>query len=357
MTCARHRLWTLRRRRSWIDDVVTYRKLSAAVRAYFVPEDLGPAVLTGPGVAAKDRLTHYDRALTELPEFSENTLRPAEPGRHYFFRRGERAWVEIPEELTESRRPPVRHPTDGRSRLNGKPIRITRRDLEDTAAWLMDRERDFPDIKSRNWLEHLGDVNFDVLEPDGSKYLERKSFTLDGLLNAVGIVGAGKSTPMVLIAVWAARRPSALRTTLVVGDVAEQLRFYLDLRDVLGRDQASPVIGFSTRGRHIQNLHRRLAAQGRTSLIDHRGEVGFNDLSTACPVDALREDDHGEPTRLIDAPCIGLYPVGNDDGDEADDPPVPSKARGCPVGTTAHATPPHAPWSARGSGSRTWPRW
>lgn len=330
VTCARHRLWTLRRRRSWIDDVMTYRKLSAQVRAYSVPEDLGPAVFTGPGATAADRLTHYDRALTELPEFSENTLRPAEPGRYYYFRRGKPTWVEIPEDLVESRRPPVRHPTDGHSRLSRESIEITRNDLEATARWLMDRELDFPHIEPRNWLEHLGDVNFDVLAPDGSAYVERESFTLDGLLNAVGIVGAGKSTLMVLIAVWAARREPALRTTLVVGDVAEQLRLTAYLRDVLGPDLASPVIGFSTRGRHIQNLHRRLAAQGRASLIDHRGEVAFGDLSTACPLDALREDDTGEPTRLIDAPCNGLHPVREGD-DDADDPPTPTNTRGCPV--------------------------
>ncbi|MFC4084939.1 pPIWI_RE_Z domain-containing protein [Amycolatopsis samaneae] len=331
VTCARHRLWTLRRRRSWIDHVATYRKLSAQVRAYSVPEDLGPAVLTGPGGAAKDRLTHYDRALTELPEFSRNALRPAEPGRHYFFRRGKPAWIEIPEDLTASHRPPVKHPVDEHSRLNGKPIEITRDDLKDAAKWLMGRERALPQIEPRNWLEHLGDVNFDVLEPNGSKYTERQSFTLDGLLNAVGIVGAGKSTLMVLIAVWAARNDPALRTTLVVGDVAEQLRLTAYLRDVLGLGAASPVIGFSTRGRHIQNLHRRLAAQGRATLIDHRTEVAFGDLSTACPIDALREDGTGEPTRLIDAPCTGLHPSDEGEADALDDLPALTKARGCPV--------------------------
>lgn len=330
VTCARHRLWALRRRRTWIDDVTTYRKLSAAVRAYSVPENLGAAVFTGPGSVAADRLIHYDRALTELPEFSQNALRLAEPGRHYFFRRGKPAWVQISEDLVGGARPPVEHPTDSHSRLSEKPIEITRKDLESTAQWLMERERDFPHIEQRHWLNHLGDVNFDVLEPDGSAYVERGSLTLDGLLNAVGIVGAGKSTLMVLIAIWAARRDPQLRTTLVVGDVAEQLRLTTYLRDVLGSDRASPVVGFSTRGRHIQNLHRRLAAQGEASLIDHRGDVSFDDLSTACPVDALREDGRPEPTRLIDAPCTGLYPA-EDDSDDVDESPAPSKARGCPV--------------------------
>ncbi|WP_158884552.1 hypothetical protein [Amycolatopsis anabasis] len=328
VTCARHRLWPLRRRRTWREAVKAYRKLSPQVRAYQVPKDLGPATFTGPGDTAADRLAHYDLALAELPEYSENAMRLAEPGPHYFLRRGKRARVDIPVDLVATPRKPVSHPIDTRSRVNGGPVEISREELKRTAEWLMDRERELPDVRSRNWVEHLEDVNFGVLAPDCSTYVESESFWLDGLLNAVGIVGAGKSTLMILIAVWAARQKPT-RVTLVVGDVAEQLRLTEYLRAVLGRDVAAPVIGFSTRGRHIQGVHRRLAAQGRTSLLDHRGEAAFDDLNTTCPIDALRHDDTGEPTRLIDAPCVGFHPA--DDEDEEDDQPVRSMARGCPL--------------------------
>ncbi|KOV76890.1 hypothetical protein ADL03_42335 [Nocardia sp. NRRL S-836] len=331
VACARHRLWPLRRRQAWRDALDAYRQLDAQVRAYTVPEDLGPAVFIGPGDTATDRVKHYDRALSELPEHLGHTMLMAEAGPYHFLRWGKRTTIDIPGDLVEDMPVAERHPVDRLTAFNGDPVDIRRAELLDTAEWLVGREYELGFDPIRDWVSHLRDVLFDVLEQDGSRYVEAESFRLDGLVNAVGIVGAGKSTLMQLIAVWAARHPRSPHVTIVVGDVAEQLRLTEYLCSVLGTAAAAPVIGFSTRGRHIQGLHRRLTAQGRTSLIDHRGEPGFDLLSTACPLDALRPETKREPTRLLDAPCVGLHVPSDDEPDEDDDRPVRGRPRGCPL--------------------------
>ena len=68
--------------------------------------------------------------------------------------------------------------------------------------------------------------------------------------NLVGMVGAGKSTLMTLLAVWA--HQNGLRITLVVGDVAEQLTL-TELFRTLGLS-AALVQGDTTRPQHTQRL-------------------------------------------------------------------------------------------------------
>ena len=118
------------------------------------------------------------------------------------------------------------------------------------------------------------------------------------------MVGAGKSTLMTLIAVLGARK--GLRTTLVVGDVAEQLALSALFRG-LGLP-AAPVLGATTREQHAGRLHRRLAARGQGSLLAH-DDPGFDYLSTVCVVDALRGLEATEPLRYADAPCTSLHPA------------------------------------------------
>ncbi|GAA3422522.1 hypothetical protein [Streptosporangium vulgare] len=155
-----------------------------------------------------------------------------------------------------------------------------------------------------DWERRLAALSLDTRTDDGRGFAPAEVLGLDGLLHLVGMVGAGKSTLMSLIAVWAAGR--GMRTTLVVGDVAEQLTLTALFRE-LGL-AAAPVLGTTTRETHVQRLHRRLAARAPGSLLTH-DHPGFDDLSTVCVVDALRGNEAVEPLRYADAPCTGLHPA------------------------------------------------
>jgi hypothetical protein len=76
---------------------------------------------------------------------------------------------------------------------------------------------------------------------------------IDGILDLVGMVSAGKSTPLDVLAVCAAR--SGLHTTLVGGDVRSVLR-KVELFTVLGIE-AAPVLRSTTLSTHLERQRRQ----------------------------------------------------------------------------------------------------
>ncbi|WP_414506538.1 hypothetical protein [Streptomyces sp. NEAU-L66] len=328
LTAARHLLWPLRRRRMWEQSLEAYLQLPERLRAYRVPPGGGPARSISPPVAAH-RFAVYDAALGRLPEFSTNPLPQATDGTYRFMDRRRHTSVTVPAELIlepapghalDAGRPRSAGPagaggpdgantasgkreTNGPGRPLGVPLDVPLDELVDTARW-MDTEERRRGLAPGNWADRLAKLDLDTRTPDGTAFEESRTLTLDQLTHLVGMVGAGKSTLMTLIAVWAHR--NELRITLVVGDVAEQLTL-TDLFRGLGL-RASLVQGSTTRQQHTQRLHRRLAARGAHSLLTHTSRT-FAHLSTACPLDALRGLDAAEPLRYADAPCGGLHPV------------------------------------------------
>ncbi|WP_239405659.1 hypothetical protein [Frankia sp. Cj3] len=302
LSCARHLLWTMRRRRTWHQSLEAYRQVPEHLRGYRLPLDGGPARRLEP-TAAGDRFSTYDNALENLPAFALRPLTLAGPGSHRFTDRRRRTSVTIPEQLC----PPTTiagHDLMTASASNGGPLDIPLAELADTAQWMDETERQLGGRSQGDWAQRLSDLQLDRRTDDGTRFKEAKVLHLDRLLHLVGMVGAGKSTLMIIIAVWAARR--RLRTTLVVGDVAEQLTLVTLFRELLGQDAAAPVLGSTTRERNVQRLHRRLAAKGLPSLL-HHDDPGFDDLSTACAIDALRGAEAAEPLRYADAPCSDLH--------------------------------------------------
>lgn len=315
LTAARHLLWPLRRRRMWDQSLEAYLELPERLRAYRVPAGGGPARSVSPPVAAH-RFAVYDAALGRLPAFSTNPLPHAGEGAHRFMERRRHASVTVPAELVLEPAPghdlgagrPGTHgsnqssgPVEAGASDDSLPVPLT--ELADTARW-MDEEEQRRGLKPGNWAERLTKLDLDTRTADGTAFEEAHTLTLDQLTHLVGMVGAGKSTLMTLMAVWA--HDKKLRTTLVVGDVAEQLTL-TELFRGLGL-RASLVQGGTTRQQHTQRLHRRLAARGVRSLLAHTSPT-FAHLSTACPLDALRGLDAAEPLRYADAPCGGLHPV------------------------------------------------
>ncbi|MEU7316462.1 hypothetical protein [Streptomyces sp. NPDC007083] len=300
LAAARHLLWPMRRRRMWQQSLDAYLALPERLRIYRVPEPGDPARRVSPRVAA-DRIAVYDAALGNLPDYSSKPLPQAEAGEHRFVdRRGRRTSVTIPAELVQE--PFPAHALTAERKGTAGPLEVPIDELGEVARW-MDMEERERGLKAGNWTERLKNLDLDVRTEDGKEFESAGALPLDGLTHLVGMVGAGKSTLMTLLAVWAHRK--GLHITLVVGDVAEQLNL-TELFRGLGLS-AAPVQGGTTRPQHTQRLHRRLAARGEHSLLSHTGTV-FNHLSTACPLDALRGLDASEPLRYTDAPCGALHP-------------------------------------------------
>lgn len=300
ITAARLRLWKLRRRRTWLQSLEAYWQLPERLRRYREPGEGEPMRAVIPTILS-DRHEHYDAQLATLPGFDVDAPEPAGPGQHRFIERRRPTSVTIPDEAIQ---PPAEpHDLTAIPVATHAPLTVALDELAGVAQW-MDKEARSRGMKDGNWQGRLADLQLDVLAANGSEFVPSDTLTLDGLVHLVGMVGAGKSTLMTLIAVWAHKKK--LRTTLIVGDVAEQLSLTAMLRR-LGLS-ATPVLGGSTRERHAARLHRRLATKRPESLLAH-DDPGFDDLSTACPLDALRGLEAARPLRYSDAPCAGLHPV------------------------------------------------
>ncbi|MFD9518823.1 hypothetical protein [Streptomyces sp. NPDC059979] len=318
ITAARHLLWPLRRGHAWRQAIEAYRLVPAHLRAYEVPpvgEGTPPRPLLP--VVSPGRIDVYDRALRGLPDFVRRPLPLAPAGRSTFRELRRASSVMIPEDLAFAR--PRGHELDSDRAGRSVPLTITRAELAATARWMDETERAEAVERPGDWERRLAELRLAPRDPDGRGFTDSNAMRVDGLFHLVGMVGAGKSTLMTLLAVWAARLPVPLRTTLVVGDVAEQLRLCA-LFASLGLD-AAPLLGTSTRETHVQRLHRRLASRGLDNLLDH-DDRGFDELSTVCVVSGLRGTDHAEPLRYSDAPCTGLVPEqqAQDDEQAPDDP-------------------------------------
>ncbi|MGX1808346.1 pPIWI_RE_Z domain-containing protein [Nocardia sp. NPDC055321] len=303
---ARHLLWTLRRNRLWQQGLEMYDSLPERLRGYRIVSADAPARRIEPMIAA-GRFAVYDAALESLPALDRNPLPLAAVGTSRFVDRRRRTSVTLPEELVLT--PAAGHDLEETRKAAGDPLTVPLAELAEIAKWMdtTETERNFP--RRGNWESRLVDMKLDARTDDGLGFAKASALRLDRLVHLVGMVGAGKSTLMTLIAVWGARQ--GLRTTLVVGDVAEQLTLTalfraLDL-------SAAPVLGPTTRERHVQRLHRRIAARSGQSLLMH-DDPGFVDLSTVCVLDAQRGLDAREPLRYVDAPCTALHPLPSKGG-------------------------------------------
>ncbi|MFE3873038.1 hypothetical protein ACFXPX_01410 [Kitasatospora sp. NPDC059146] len=300
---ARQLLWTLRRRRLWQQSLDAYRRLPERLRAYRVPVAGGPAHRVEPRVAGR-RLAVYDDALESAAPFSRVPLPQAAAGSHRFTEQRRYTSVTIPESLILSA--PDGHDLEAGRPGEGGPIDVPLAELMVTAQWMDQQERG---RTQKHWEDRLKSLRLDTRRSDTVRFEPATVLRLDHIVHLIGMVGAGKSTLMVLIAVWAALR--GLRTTLVVGDVAEQLALTAQFRELFHARpdlDAAPVMGGTMRERHTQRVHRRLAGRGKSSLLLHESPA-FTDLSTACPLDALRGLDAHAPLRFADAPCAGLHPA------------------------------------------------
>jgi hypothetical protein len=320
---ARHYLWDMRRRRAWQRAVEGYLTVPVQYRGYElarideVPERLDPAHAGG-------RFHDFELLLSTPPVFERQKLPVATAGEYWFPVRDRRYSVVFTEDLLDGS-PRQGHDIEAAPLGGGEPIEADWKELEAAAAEMDSIEADDPDCAKNQWAHRLARVKLLVRDEQAGRFAPSRTLRIDSLLNLVGMVGAGKSTLRDILTYWAAKR--GLRVTLVVGDVAEELAI-VELFRVL-KIEAAPIIGHSTREKHIQRLHRRVATAGAPSMLAHE-HSGFTHLSSACALDALRGLNAAAPLRIGEAPCQQLYPVKATtapsvrsalQGDEEDDAP------------------------------------
>ncbi|WP_035793732.1 pPIWI_RE_Z domain-containing protein [Kitasatospora mediocidica] len=290
---ARQSLWTWGRRLAWTEALEDYQRLDRQLRAYDVTAPDHPAVRRPALSVAPDRWEVYDRLLQAAPVFASRPLAFADAGRHAFPIGRHLTSVRLPDITLP---PPVRHDLAAPPVNKGEPLTFKWRELLETAAFMDAR-------KPANWVGRLKDVRL-FARQDG-RFRRSRSFEVARIQHLLGIVGAGKSTLRDVLAVHLARQ--GLRVTVVVGDVAEQLRL-VRLYNTYVPDSSAPVIGASSRQQHAERLHRRLVGSGRRNLLAH-DDPGFDYLSTSCAVNALRHEEGQLDDDLLaftEAPCTRL---------------------------------------------------
>ncbi|MBF6172367.1 hypothetical protein [Nocardia blacklockiae] len=307
---ARHLLGPLRTRRDWETGIRSYRSVAEDLRGYRIDSD-GHASVRSVSIADR-RFSDYDKALDSPPGLSRQTMRTAPAGQYVTFSRARPVSVEIPESLALLPKPSGHQLA---ARTDRKPLTFTWEELAATAAMLDRREEDAKLADRGNWARLFARLRLRVREHD--EFADSQHLTIGGILHLIGMVGAGKSTLMKLLAVCAAERK--LRVTLVEGDVLSCLRTSAWLDSV--RVSAAPIVGASAQHRHINRMHQVHAATAADGMaltgFPHAADL----LSTACGLDALRPTT--TPWEFQDAPCRDKLTEPGE-GDAA-------KRFGCPI--------------------------
>lgn len=344
---ARYYLAGLRRRHLWLQRLERYMAVDQQYRGYDLDSVESVARRRSPSLAP-GRFSVYDQALDGLAVVLGEELPLASAGQQKFSAGRRELSVNIPENLVTDEIPagmPLRAGKAGK----GEPITVTRADLLDAARAMEAAERDNKVARPRDWVRDLEHVEMSLAAAlsftgDGFVHTEDWELTVDNLFHLVGMVGAGKSTIMHLLTYHCVVK-LGLKVTVVVGDVAESLKTVATFNG-LGSEliSAAPIVGRSTRERHIQRLHRRQHSAGKASMLEHTSPA-FDFLSSACPIDALRGYEGAEPLRVHEAPCERLIPIGttttrdplavesNNDTEPAPARKASRKPCGCPLWT------------------------
>ncbi|MGW2294832.1 pPIWI_RE_Z domain-containing protein [Streptomyces violaceorubidus] len=300
---ARHYLLNLRRRREWRLALEAYIRVPQELRGFDLESADCVPVRRAPARAPR-RFERYEEVLASPPPYALRRLPLAQAGEYVFPVRDRRYAVTFTEDILQNAET-AGHDIQTLPTGEGKPLGVTWAELERAAHRMDEIEAGQEGVPLSCWAARLARVELLVRDEDEGAFTAGGTLRVDGLLHLVGMVGAGKSTLRDILTFWAVKE-RGLRITVVVGDVAETLAVteLLNRLDVC----AAPVLGQSTRERHIQRLHRRIASTGAPNLLTHRHD-GFAYVNSACPLDALRGVEAERPLRIGEAPCGNLYSV------------------------------------------------
>jgi hypothetical protein len=256
----------------------------------------------GPAYAT-NRITIFDQVLTDPVQYKEKSLRMASPGRLTFRTTRQKprtVTVDLDADLVAAAtQTPI--PQLDTTRRTRQPIEVTFEQLQQTADTLDYRmnvrnSTTTPGIW-RTLLEQV--IRWRRIDSDGKLSLPNSNpIRWQGMLHLAGMVGAGKSTLMKLLAAHGALTGQC-RTTLVVGDTITAINLADELNRLLADSDspvAVPLVGRTTRSNHLQRLY-----QSSDFRPDH---WGLRWLDTRCPVQGLVVDS--DPLQPGDEPCERL---------------------------------------------------
>ncbi|TCC36273.1 transposase [Kribbella speibonae] len=288
---ARAILWRTQRPYGWEATLRAYLTAPEEVRGYSLDEE-GRPVDRSCRVAV-DRWQLYERLLTEPLAFESTAVKFAEPGDYRMSSTARGIGIPIPDDLPEAPIP-AHHDLSVRRR---EVVEVPWQDLVETASG-MDEEDRRAGRPNSHWAERLDDVTLQVRMSDDTFSDDVGVLRIDRILHLVGLVSVGKSTLVMVLAVWAAQHDR--RVTIVAGDNSAAMRMahHLSGYDAV---KAAPVMG-QNRTRHTERLHRlQPPPSGRLIPVD---AFGFDLVSTACALDAVRGGP--QPLAVREAPCQHL---------------------------------------------------
>ncbi|MBA3822668.1 MAG: hypothetical protein H0X24_02045 [Ktedonobacterales bacterium] len=323
-------------RYSWRQALATYMQVDSALRLYDVSADLATfADRSARLTVAANRQLLYTMTLRQPVPLLSKPLPPGPVGQEYRYEERPRPLsVRIPAEIPPLP-PVVGHPVGGNQ--DNPPIRLTWRQLVQTAEAMEERwQTAGTEVPSPEWAKTLRRIQFQLWDAADDAYRDLaldQEWTIDGLLHVVGMVSAGKSTLMEVLAVHLAWQQ--IPVTLVLGDI-------LNLFDRTERFshlgiQAVPILGSTSRLRHIERLHRAMAVRAAIQPLHPSAHAhpGFRYLSSICLIDPLRTDDSPKPFRPAREPCRKLQPLlpRDDEAEDDNDDALPEVGEvvGCPL--------------------------
>ncbi|MCT7992568.1 hypothetical protein [Laspinema olomoucense] len=187
--------------------------------------------------------------------------------------------VALSEEKTALRLPigPISAPlaqsrTHSVDRLPTGKIRIPLSELHELAVSMDAREENYPEKRRGNWEKRF--QHFALMVPEtGEGLREEKAITLEGIKHLIGLPGAGKTTVLVLIAMWLGRRGYKAMFIFPSIEVARQYMAELAFHGV----KVGMLVGQSdeTRRRHADNVAEAIASSTVAANAASGGNGGF----------------------------------------------------------------------------------
>jgi len=290
-------------RSAWERNLSQYRRVPAPYPLYTFD---GTTLTSTDTSVLPERLQAMRGALETPPAWLRRPPHAASPGVYRFYLDRDPHEVEIPTRAVAMAKLAPRPIPEARTVR--PPLRVTLDELEAEADW-MDVVAPEGSIAAQDWGRRIRNIRLQEVTPTG--LLPGRTFTINGLFHLVGILGSGKSSLFMVLAVHLAKR--GLRVAIVMSDVASLLRSYKvfeEFRQADARIRALPLIGRSTR---VNHLNRLMAAEmqrvGPSLSQDH---PGYALLSTICGLDGLRRDV--VPITPGQEPCTSLYLTDREEG-------------------------------------------
>ncbi|MFF2192074.1 hypothetical protein [Streptomyces sp. NPDC058157] len=280
----------LKKDQDWFRALDAYDLLPEQLRLYEVKDGLAPPVRRVLSTAP-ERLAIYAEALAGPPAHKSEPAKLADAETVYRFTvNGSAHRVRFPRWLMPA---PCSEHAHGRLR---RPFRVNWASLIATAK-RMDKSDRAAGRASCNWQGRILDLKLHLRAGRGLKPARRLS--VEEIVHLVGMPAVGKTTLLTVLAVWAARHRYTM--TVLLGDVIAVLNMVADLNRYVPR-AAAPILGASTRGQHLRQLHR--PPDPRTAGLELLKDDRLRWVSTACTLQG-NMPVLGLPFALGDAPCYG----------------------------------------------------